>query len=310
MSGEPEMNQQRRNQGPLLRFTKMHGLGNDFMVVDAISQPFRLRPEMIRELADRNFGIGFDQLLVVEPPGLPDVDFRYRIFNADGSEVEQCGNGARCFARFVRDQRLTNKRVVRVQTAKGVIELKIGKDGMVMVNMGVPELNPPAIPFAADRQKTVYTVEVDGQQIELSAVSMGNPPGVLVVDDVDTAPVASLGPALEKHPRFPARAHIGFLQIVDRSHARLRVFERGSGETLACGSGACAAVVAGQLRGLLDARVDVELRGGRLVIEWQGEGTPVMMEGPATTVFEGQLRLPGEAPPRRRKGPRSPKTRS
>ncbi len=310
MSGEPEMNQQRRNQGPLLRFTKMHGLGNDFMVVDAISQPFRLRPEMIRELADRNFGIGFDQLLVVEPPGLPDVDFRYRIFNADGSEVEQCGNGARCFARFVRDQRLTNKRVVRVQTAKGVIELKIGKDGMVMVNMGVPELNPPAIPFAADRKKTVYTVEVDGQQIELSAVSMGNPHGVLVVDDVDTAPVASLGPALEKHPRFPARANIGFLQIVDRSHARLRVFERGSGETLACGSGACAAVVAGQLRGLLDARVDVELRGGRLVIEWQGEGTPVMMEGPATTVFEGQLRLPGEAPPRRRKGPRSPKTRS
>jgi diaminopimelate epimerase len=156
----------------------------------------------------------------------------------------------------------------------------------------------------------VYTVEVDGQQIELSAVSMGNPHGVLVVDDVDTAPVASLGPALEKHPRFPARANIGFLQIVDRSHARLRVFERGSGETLACGSGACAAVVAGQLRGLLDARVDVELRGGRLVIEWQGEGTPVMMEGPATTVFEGQLRLPGEAPPRRRKGPRSPKTRS
>lgn len=310
MSGEPEMNQQRRNQGPLLRFTKMHGLGNDFMVVDAISQPFRLRPEMIRELADRNFGIGFDQLLVVEPPGLPDVDFRYRIFNADGSEVEQCGNGARCFARFVRDQRLTNKRVVRVQTAKGVIELKIGKDGMVMVNMGVPELNPPAIPFAADRQKAVYTVDVDGQQIELSAVSMGNPHGVLVVDDVDTAPVASLGPALEKHPRFPARANIGFLQVVDRSHARLRVFERGSGETLACGSGACAAVVAGQLRGLLDARVDVELRGGRLVIEWQGEGTPVMMEGPATTVFEGQLRLPGEAPPRRRKGPRSPKTRS
>lgn len=210
----------------------------------------------------------------------------------------------------MRDQRLTNKRVVRVQTAKGVIELKIGKDGMVMVNMGVPELNPPAIPFAADRQKTVYTVEVDGQQIELSAVSMGNPHGVLVVDDVDTAPVASLGPALEKHPRFPARANIGFLQIVDRSHARLRVFERGSGETLACGSGACAAVVAGQLCGLLDARVDVELRGGRLVIEWQGEGTPVMMEGPATTVFEGQLRLPGEAPPRRRKGPRSPKTRS
>ena len=303
------MTQQRRGQGPLLRFTKMHGLGNDFMVVDAISQQFRLRPEMIRELADRNFGIGFDQLLVVEPPGLPDVDFRYRIFNADGSEVEQCGNGARCFARFVRDQRLTNKRVIRVQTAKGVIELRIGKDGLVLVNMGVPELNPPAIPFAADSQKVVYTVDVDGRSVELSAVSMGNPHGVLVVSDIDTAPVESLGPSLEKHPRFPARANIGFLQIVDRTHARLRVFERGSGETLACGSGACAAVVAGRLRGLLDARVQVELRGGPLVIEWQGEGTPVMMDGPASTVFEGQLRLPGEVLPRRRRSPRTHKTR-
>ncbi|MBO6851133.1 MAG: diaminopimelate epimerase, partial [Marinobacter sp.] len=255
-----------------MRFTKMHGLGNDFMVVDAISQPFRLRPDMIRELADRNFGIGFDQLLVVEPPGLPDVDFRYRIFNSDGSEVEQCGNGARCFARFVRDQRLTNKRVIRVQTAKGVIELRIGRDGLVMVNMGVPELNPPAIPFAADQRKDVYTVEVDDQTVELSAVSMGNPHGVLLVDDVDSAPVETLGPRLENHPRFPARANIGFLQVIDRGHARLRVFERGSGETLACGSGACAAVVAGCLRGLLDARVEIELRGGRLIIEWQGEG--------------------------------------
>jgi len=298
------MSQQRRGHSPLLRFTKMHGLGNDFMVVDAISQPFRLRPEMIRELSDRNFGIGFDQLLVVEPPGLPDVDFRYRIFNADGSEVEQCGNGARCFARFVRDQRLTNKRIIRVQTAKGVIELKVGKDGMVQVNMGVPELNPPAIPFAADCRKDVYTVDVHDQVVELSAISMGNPHGVLVVDDVDTAPVATLGPALEKHPRFPSRANIGFLQIIDRSHVRLRVFERGSGETLACGSGACAAVVAGYLRGLLDSRVEVELRGGRLVIEWQGDGTPVMMDGPATTVFEGQLRLSGEHNPRRRKTPR------
>jgi len=305
MSGDEDMSQQRRSSGPLIRFTKMHGLGNDFMVVDAISQPFRIRPEVIRELADRNFGIGFDQLLVVEPPGLPDVDFRYRIFNADGSEVEQCGNGARCFARFVRDQRLTNKRIIRVQTAKGVIELRVGKDGMVMVNMGVPELNPPAIPFAADRRKDVYTVDVEGETVELSAVSMGNPHGVLLVDDVDTAPVATLGPCLESHPRFPARANIGFLQIVDRSHARLRVFERGSGETLACGSGACAAVVAGRLRGLLDQRVEVSLRGGRLVIEWQGEGTPVMMEGPATSVYEGQIRLPGDHPGRRRKVGRS-----
>ncbi|WP_323752146.1 diaminopimelate epimerase [Marinobacter sp.] len=304
------MTQQRRGQGPLLRFTKMHGLGNDFMVVDAISQQFRLRPEMIRDLANRNFGIGFDQLLVVEPPGLPDVDFRYRIFNADGSEVEQCGNGARCFARFVRDQRLTNKRVIRVQTAKGIIELKIGKDGQVMVNMGVPELNPPAIPFAANCEKKVYTVDVMDQTVELSAVSMGNPHGVLVVDDVDTAPVSTLGPLLEKHPRFPARANIGFLQIIDRSHARLRVYERGSGETLACGSGACAAVVVGQIRGLLDSQVKVELRGGPLVIEWQGEGSPVMMEGPATTVFDGQLRLPGDPPPRRRKSSRTHKNRA
>jgi len=296
------MNQSRR--GSLLSFTKMHGLGNDFMVVDAISQPFRLSAESIRELANRNFGVGFDQLLVVEPPGLPDVDFRYRIFNSDGSEVEQCGNGARCFARFVRDQRLTNKKIIRVQTAKGVIELRIGKGGLVTVDMGVPELNPPAIPFAADQRKELYTVEVGGETVELSAISMGNPHGVLLVDNVDTAPVAELGPRLENHPRFPARANIGFLQILDRRHVRLRVFERGAGETLACGSGACAAVVAGRLRGLLDARVDVELLGGHLVVEWQGEGSPVMMEGSATSVFEGQLRLPGDPSPRRRRGPR------
>lgn len=293
------MNQVRR--GPLLNFTKMHGLGNDFMVVDAISHPFRLSADMIRELANRNFGIGFDQLLVVEPPGLPDVDFRYRIFNSDGSEVEQCGNGARCFARFVRDQRLTNKKVIRVQTAKGVIELRVGKGGLITVDMGVPELNPPAIPFAADRRKEVYTVEVGNETVELSAISMGNPHGVLLVDNVDTAPVTELGPGLENHPRFPSRANIGFLQVLDRGHVRLRVFERGAGETLACGSGACAAVVAGRLRGLLDPRVDVELRGGHLVIEWQGEGAPVMMEGYANSVFEGQLRLPGDSAPRRRK---------
>ncbi|MCK7544525.1 diaminopimelate epimerase [Marinobacter bryozoorum] len=290
----------RRSQGPLLSFTKMHGLGNDFMVVDAISQPFRLLPEMIRQLADRHFGIGFDQLLVVEPPGLPDVDFRYRIFNADGSEVEQCGNGARCFARFVRDQRLTNRRVIRVQTASGVIELKVGREGWVTVNMGVPELNPAAIPFAADDRQVVYPVEVDGELIELSAVSMGNPHGVLLVDDVDTAPVETLGPVLERHPRFPARANIGFLQVINRGRARLRVFERGAGETLACGTGACAAVVAGQLRGVLDNQVRITLPGGDLVIEWQGEGAPVMMEGPTARVFDGQVRLPAEPHQRRR----------
>ncbi|WP_265092064.1 diaminopimelate epimerase [Marinobacter sp. 1-4A] len=306
MSGGQDTGQQRRNQGPLLRFSKMHGLGNDFMVIDAISQPFRLRPEMIRELADRNFGVGFDQLLVVEPPGLPDVDFRYRIFNADGSEVEQCGNGARCFAKFVRDQRLTNKKIIRVQTASGVIELRAVKDSMVVVNMGVPELNPAAIPFAAERRKDVYTVDVGAEPVELSAVSMGNPHAVIVVEDVDSAPVSELGSRLEKHPRFPSRANIGFLQIVSRNQVRLRVYERGSGETLACGSGACAAVVAGRLRGLLDDRVEVELRGGRLVIEWQGEGSPVMMEGPATSVFEGQLRLPSDSSGSRRRKPSRP----
>ncbi|HDZ38832.1 MAG TPA: diaminopimelate epimerase [Marinobacter sp.] len=306
MSAGQDVTQHRRNHGPLLRFSKMHGLGNDFMVVDAISQPFRLNPEMIRELADRNFGIGFDQLLVVEPPGLPDVDFRYRIFNADGAEVEQCGNGARCFAKFVRDQRLTNKKLIRVQTAAGVIELRVVKDGVVMVNMGVPELNPPAIPFVAEHRKNVYTVETGSETVELSAVSMGNPHAVILVDDVDTAPVASLGPRLEHHPRFPARANIGFLQIVSRNQARLRVYERGSGETLACGSGACAAAVAGRLLGLLDSRVEIEVRGGRLVIEWQGEGSPVMMEGPAASVFEGQLRLPGDSGGSRRRKPSRP----
>lgn len=295
------MSRPTRNPAPTMSFTKMHGLGNDFMVVDAISQPFRLRPDVIRKLADRHFGVGFDQLLVVEPPGLPDVDFRYRIFNADGSEVEQCGNGARCFARFVRDQRLTNRRVIRVQTAAGVIELRVGREGWVTVDMGVPELNPAAIPFAAESGKSVYTVEVNGETVELSAVSMGNPHGVLLVDDVDTAPVETLGPALERHPRFPARANIGFLQVVDRGRARLRVFERGAGETLACGTGACAAVVAGQLRGLLDKRVRITLPGGELVIEWQGEGAPVMMEGPTARVFDGQIRLPGD---NRRRGRR------
>ncbi|OEY66455.1 diaminopimelate epimerase [Marinobacter sp. X15-166B] len=286
--------QTRRKPLPqMLAFTKMHGLGNDFMVVDAISQSCRLTAEQIQSLSDRNFGVGFDQLLVVEPPGSPDVDFRYRIYNADGSEVEQCGNGARCFARFVRDRRLTNKTLIRAETTRGVLELRVGRDGWVTVNMGVPELEPAAIPFVADAREPVYTVSVAGQTVALSAVSMGNPHGVLVVDDVARAPVDTLGPALEQHPRFPARANIGFMQIVDRKKVRLRVFERGCGETLACGSGACAAVVSGRLRGLLDPRVRVELPGGPLTVEWQGQGAPVMMEGPTESVFEGQVRVSG-----------------
>lgn len=275
----------------LVKFTKMHGLGNDFMVIDCISQHVHIRPEQVRKLSDRNFGVGFDQLLLVEPPGRPDVDFRYRIFNADGSEVEQCGNGARCFARFVIDHKLTQKSVIRVETANGIIELKLANDGGVVVNMGEPILLPESVPFIAEAQDNLYEVEHDGSVYQLSAISMGNPHGVLLVTDVKDSPVESVGPALESHPRFPERANIGFMEIVHRKFVRLRVFERGSGETLACGSGACAAVVAGILRGLLDARVEVKLPGGNLKIEWLGEGHPVMMEGPATTVFEGQVRL-------------------
>lgn len=275
----------------LVKFSKMHGLGNDFMVVDLISQHAHFRPEQIRRLADRHFGVGFDQMLLVEPPGLPDVDFRYRIFNADGSEVEQCGNGARCFARFVRDHRLTNKRRIRVQTARGVIELKVQKDGWVEVDMGAPWLEPADIPFVADHRQPLYSMEVDGQTVELAAVSMGNPHAVILVDDVQSAPVQTLGRILESHPRFPKRVNVGFLQIESRGFARLRVFERGVGETLACGSGACAAVVAGRLLDRLDPEVEIKLPGGNLRIQWAGEGQPVLMSGPAKRVYEGQIRI-------------------
>ncbi|MFE8071221.1 diaminopimelate epimerase [Marinobacteraceae bacterium S3BR75-40.1] len=291
----------------MLRFTKMHGLGNDFVVIDGVTQPVRLTHEQISQLGDRHRGIGFDQLLLVEPPGRPDVDFNYRIFNADGGEVEQCGNGARCFARFVLDQRLTQKRELRVQTAKGIIELKVTQNGWVRVDMGAPELDPPQIPFEAAERKAVYELEAEGQTWQLSAVSMGNPHGVLVVDNVDNAPVATVGPTLENHPAFPDRANIGFMQVLAPDRVRLRVFERGVGETLACGSGACAAVVAGRLRGLLDERVTVELLGGELVIEWRGEGTTVIMEGPTARVFEGHIKLPGEKKRRPGRGGRGRK---
>jgi diaminopimelate epimerase len=274
-----------------LEFTKMHGLGNDFMVVDLVSQRARLEPAVIRQLADRNFGVGFDQLLLVEPPGSPEVDFRYRIFNADGSEVSQCGNGARCFARFVRDRKLTRKDHLTVETASGIIELDITGNGWVTVDMGVPRLEPVEIPFQADARALTYAVDVNGEHVELSAVSMGNPHAVLLVSDVDTAPVATLGPALESHPRFPERVNVGFLQVLDRQHVRLRVFERGTGETLACGTGACAAVVAGIQRGLLDSNVSVRLRGGELSIRWAGEGQPVIMTGPTAKVFDGFVRI-------------------
>ena len=275
----------------LLRFTKMHGLGNDFVVLDLITQSVRLDAPLIRFLADRHRGIGCDQVLVVEPPTDPDMDFLYRIYNQDGSEAQQCGNGARCVAKFIRDRRLSAKRRLRVQTLGGPISMSCGKGNVVTVSMGIPRLAPQEIPFAAARQATVYTLEACGQPVEISAVSMGNPHAVLVVDEVETAPVATLGPVLEQHPDFPERTNVGFMQVLDRGEVRLRVFERGAGETLACGSGACAAVVAGRIRGLLDERVRVHLPGGFLQIEWRGEGDPLMMTGPATTVFEGQIAL-------------------
>ncbi|MCC7515762.1 MAG: diaminopimelate epimerase [Pseudomonadales bacterium] len=275
----------------LLKFSKMHGLGNDFAVFDFISQRGYVTPELVRRIADRRFGVGCDQVLIVEAPEQPDVDFRYRIFNADGSEVEQCGNGARCFARFVREQRLTNKRRIRVQTLSGVIELHVLPDEQVRVDMGAPIFTPADIPFQATEQASSYLLDVAGQTVEIGAVSMGNPHAVLRVDHVDSAPVASLGPAIEQHTRFPRRVNVGFMEVVDPHHIRLRVYERGSGETLACGTGACAAVVSGIQRGLLVSPVQVSLPGGQLQIEWAGNTAPVLMTGPATTVFRGQIRL-------------------
>ncbi|MET4696450.1 diaminopimelate epimerase [Endozoicomonas lisbonensis] len=275
----------------LLHFTKMHGLGNDFMVVDMVTQSVRLPPEKIRRLADRRFGVGFDQLLIVEPPTDPDMDFRYRIFNADGSEVEQCGNGARCFAKFVRDKKLIGRDTIQVQTAGGNIELKILANGEVAVDMGVPRLQPGDIPFKAQEQRPTYDLRIDGEDFEVSAVSMGNPHAVLQVDDVNRAPVERLGSLMEKHNRFPKRCNVGFMQVLDQAEINLRVFERGVGETLACGTGACAAVVAGRLQGLLGDEVRVNLPGGTLNIHWSGEGHSVIMTGTATRVFEGQTRL-------------------
>ncbi|MFC3608167.1 diaminopimelate epimerase [Stutzerimonas tarimensis] len=275
----------------LLRFTKMHGLGNDFMVIDLVSQHAHIQPKHAKQWGDRHTGVGFDQLLIVEPPLNPDVDFRYRIFNADGSEVEQCGNGARCFARFVIDKRLTTKRVVRVETKGGVIELELRQDGQVRVDMGPPRLVPADIPFDAAEEALSYPLQVDGQTVELAAVSMGNPHAVIRVDDVDTAAVHELGPQIETHPRFPRRVNVGFLQVLDRQRARLRVWERGAGETQACGTGACAAAVAAIRQGWMDSPLQIELPGGRLSIEWAGTGHPVMMIGPAVRVFEGQVRL-------------------
>lgn len=274
-----------------VQFTKMHGLGNDFVVIDAVRQSLQLNAEIVCYLADRHYGIGCDQLLVVESYEGPEADFRYRIYNADGSEVEHCGNGARCFARFVYDQGLTNKTDIPVMTKAGRLVLSLQEDGQVTVNMGVPILEPALIPFICEQRQSLYTVFIDEQAMSLMAVSMGNPHAVLTVADVDTAPVEHVGPLLESHPVFPRRVNVGFMQPINEQHIRLRVFERGVGETQACGTGACAAVVAGRLQGLLAEHVQVDLPGGRLQIAWQGEGEPVYMTGPTATVYSGTVMI-------------------
>jgi diaminopimelate epimerase len=274
-----------------LKFSKMHGLGNDFVVLDGVRQPVALTPEQLCYLADRHFGVGCDQILLVEKPTQAGVDFRYRIFNADGGEVEQCGNGARCFVRFVHEQGLTEQREIRVETLKGIIAPRLEGDGNVTVDMGAPRFLPADIPFLADDDVIIHLLDVADETLETSVVSMGNPHAVQVVDSVDTAPVGEHGPLIERHPRFPQRVNAGFMQIVDRHAIKLRVYERGSGETMACGTGACAAVVAGIRRGLLDSPVRVTTRGGDLSIAWGGAERPVLMTGPAVTVFTGEIEL-------------------
>jgi len=282
-----------------LRFTKMHGLGNDFVVLDGIGQRVELSPAQLKQLADRRFGVGCDQVLVVEPSTRPDADFRYRIYNADGGEVEQCGNGARCFVKFVRDRGLTTARRIRVETAGGIIAPELNADGEVTVDMGVPRFAPRDIPFESDSDAPVQALDVGGERVEITAVSMGNPHAVQVVADVEAAPVLAQGPKIERHARFPQRVNAVYMQLLDRATIRLRVWERGVGETPACGTGACAAVVAGVRRGLLDHAVRVRTRGGWLAVAWEGVGTPVMMTGPATTVFEGEWELPPASGARR-----------
>lgn len=272
-----------------LRFTKMQGAGNDFVVLDGIGQQVALTPAQLRRLADRHFGVGADQILVVERPGTPGVDFRYRIFNADGGEVEQCGNGARCFVRFVRDKGLTAQAEIRVETLSGIIVPRLEPDGRVTVDMGQPIFDPRRVPFETDSDALQQSLEVDGATVRVTVLSMGNPHAVQVVDDVASAPVATLGPQLERHPRFPRRVNAGFMQVVDRHRIRLRVYERGAGETLSCGTGACAAAVAGIKSGMLESPVEVETRGGELTITWQGADNAVWMTGPAATVFDGEI---------------------
>lgn len=275
----------------LLPFTKMHGLGNDFVIFDGVSRPVELASEQVRHIAERRFGIGCDQVLVLQPGRTPGTDFRFRIYNADGGEVEQCGNGARCLARFIRDAGLTDKSAFTLESLGASIRLTLEPDGEVTVDMGRPQLEPGAVPFTAEKRALVYDLDINGTPVQVSVLALGNPHAVQIVEDVDRAPVAQQGPLVEHHPRFPRGVNAGFMEVVDSGHARLRVYERGVGETLACGSGACAAVVAGRLRGLLDEQVAVELPGGRLRIRWPGEGQSVTMTGPAVKTFDGSIEL-------------------
>lgn len=275
----------------LVRFSKMHGLGNDFVVLDAVTQDIKLSAQQVQHIANRYTGVGCDQVLLIEPPARPDIDFNYRIYNADGSEVEQCGNGARCLGKYVQDKRLTGKKSIAVSTCNRVMQIRLVGNNDVRVDMGPPVLEPAQIPLKADQQQAVYSLETRFGTTEFGAVSMGNPHAVIQVDDVDTADVQQIGAAIEVHELFPSRVNVGFMQVVDLHKIRLRVFERGVGETRACGTGACAAVVSGQLRKLLGRRVEVELTGGTLLVEWEGGESPVFMTGEAVKVFDGKIKL-------------------
>lgn len=272
-------------------FTKMQGLGNDFVVIDAVTRPLVIGPEQARAIADRRYGVGCDQILLAEQARSAGTDFFYRIINADGSEVGQCGNGARCLARFLQEKGLTDKNGITVETLAGAMTLKVNADRSVTVNMGVPSFDPADVPFVAATREPMYDLQLDGGQARVAVLALGNPHAVQQVADVDHAPVREQGPAIERHARFPERVNAGYFQVLTRDHVRVRVYERGAGETLACGSGACAAVVAGRQSGALDERVDVDLPGGRLQVAWSGEGAPVYMTGPAETVFEGEITL-------------------
>jgi len=274
-----------------LQFTKMHGLGNDFVVIDAISQRVDLSPEQMKFIADRHIGVGCDQLLLVEQSQSDEADFRYRIFNQDGSEVEQCGNGVRCFLKFVHDKGLTNKQSIVVETQSGLVKVGLESNKRVKVDMGKPRFEPADVPFDAQQRQTSYQLDLNGHDVEIGVVSVGNPHAVMLVDDIDTALVDKVGPAVESHKRFPKRVNVGFMEIVDKQQIRLRVYERGVGETRACGTGACAATIIGQVWGLLDSKVNVSLPGGELLIEWQGQNHSVWMTGPAESVYEGQISL-------------------